>query len=134
MIVYTVEDEDARSMVSKAAERFNFKLDIEFQLVQIPKRYFTDQHSMVKLSLLSQAIGSAVSVMDAICECPPDIFIDTIGAGFGYPVVKLLCPFTKVVSYTHYPFIQDDMLKAQTVRIKHYYYRGMIFLYKMVGF
>lgn len=134
VVVYTVEDQDAREIVKKAASRFNFKLDLEFQLVRITKRYFTDQHSVIKLSLLNQAIGNIVSVIEAISTCPPDIFVDTIGVGFGYPFVKLLCPFTKVVSYTHYPFIQTDMIHEELPRYKFHYYNVMLWLYKTVGF
>ena len=41
---------------------------------------------------------------------PCDIFIDTVGVGFAFPVVKVLFG-VKVVSYTHYPTISTDMLK-----------------------
>ena len=134
VIVYTVENEDAHEIVAKAAKRFNFKLDLEFQLVRLTKRYFLDQHSVVKLSLVNQAIGNIISVIEAITICPPDIFVDTIGAGFGYPFVKLLSPCTKVVSYTHYPFIQTDMITATLPRYKFHYYNLMLTLYKTVGF
>ncbi|CAI2368264.1 unnamed protein product [Moneuplotes crassus] len=134
VIVYTVEEQDAREIVQKAAARFNFRVDFEFQLVRITRRYFTDQHSVIKLSLLSQAIGNIVSVIEAINTCPPDIFVDTIGVGFGYPFVKLLCPFTKIVSYTHYPSIQTDMIDTHLPRYKFYYYNMMLWLYKTVGF
>jgi len=41
---------------------------------------------------------------------PADVFIDTIGVAFAYPLVKLLFG-VKVVSYTHYPTISSDMMK-----------------------
>lgn len=132
-MIYTVEDMDADSIISKAQERFDFKLNVELQLVRIRKRYFTDQHSVVKLSLINQAIGNVVSVIEAISMCPPDVFVDTIGVGFSYPFVKFLCPNTKLISYTHYPFIQDDMLERANTRFKYHYYSLMIFLYQIVG-
>ncbi|CAI2367033.1 unnamed protein product [Moneuplotes crassus] len=134
IVIYTVEDQDAEEIVQRAAERFNFKVDFEFKLVRITRRYFTDQHSVVKLSLLNQAIGNIVSVIEAITTCPPDIFVDTIGVGFGYPFVKLFSPSTKVVSYTHYPFIQKDMISPELPRYKFFYYNLMLWLYKTVGY
>jgi len=41
---------------------------------------------------------------------PCDVFIDTVGVGFAYPIVKILFG-VKVASYTHYPAISYDMLK-----------------------
>lgn len=134
VVVYTVEDASAEEIIQKAADRFNFNLRLEFQLIRIKKRYFTDQHSVVKLSLLNQAIGNIVSVIEAVNTCPPDIFVDTIGVGFGYPFVKLLSPLTKVVSYTHYPFIQTDMIHSELPRYKLHYYNMMLWLYKTVGY
>ena len=80
IIIYTVEELDAQSIIAKAQQRFEFRIKIEFRLLRIKKRYFTDLTKMVKLQLISQAIGSIVSVFDAIYTFPPDVFIDTIGA------------------------------------------------------
>jgi len=45
---------------------------------------------------------------------PCDVFIDTVGVGFAYPIVKILFG-VKVASYTHYPAISYDMLKQTKV-------------------
>lgn len=47
---------------------------------------------------------------EAMNKAPCDMFIDTVGVGFAYPLVKVLYG-RKVVSYTHYPTISSDMLK-----------------------
>ena len=133
VVVYTVEELDADQIIRKAQSMFNFKLRVNIQLIRIKKRYFTDQSSMVKLSLLSQALGNIVSVVEALTAYPPDIFIDTIGVGFSYPFVKILCPSVKLISYTHYPFIQEDMLGRARTLFKKYYYNTMLILYKCVG-
>ena len=80
-------------------------------------------------------------------ESPCDIFIDTMGVGFGYPVLKLFFSL-KVYSYTHYPFIQRDMLatvaagKIQynnktpgflTKNLKLIYYWTIYYFYKFCG-
>lgn len=47
--------------------------------------------------------------MEALYRLTPDIFVDTIGLGFTYPVAKYFggC---KILSYTHYPTITSDMI------------------------
>jgi len=42
---------------------------------------------------------------------PSDVFIDTMGVGFGYPFIKLLFG-PKIYSYTHYPIVSYDMLQV----------------------
>ena len=42
---------------------------------------------------------------------PCDVFVDTTGVGFAYPVVKLAMGI-KVFSYTHYPTVSQDMLNT----------------------
>jgi len=61
------------------------------------------------------------------------MLIDTIGVGFSYPFVKLMCPGIKLLSYTHYPFIQQNMLDLATTNFKFHYYSLMLFLYRLVG-
>ena len=47
---------------------------------------------------------------EAMNKAPVDLFIDTVGVAFAYPLIKLLYG-VKIVSYTHYPTISSDMLK-----------------------
>lgn len=41
---------------------------------------------------------------------PSSLIIDTLGNAFAYPAFRLLWPTVQVVSYTHYPFISEDMI------------------------
>jgi len=61
-------------------------------------------------TLLGQALGHIILANEAINSLTPDVLIDTHGLGFSYFWIKLMAPFTKVVGYTHYPFIQKNML------------------------
>ena len=65
-------------------------------------------------TLLWQLIAYWRVVYEALTLQPTDIFIDTIGVGFAYPLVKVFFG-VKVVSYTHYPTISSDMLKQTDV-------------------
>ena len=42
---------------------------------------------------------------------PCDIFIDTMGVGFAYPIVKIFFP-VYLYSYTHYPIVSSDMIET----------------------
>lgn len=61
-------------------------------------------------TLLWQLIAYNKVCIEALSTVPCDVFIDTIGVGFAYPLVKILFG-CKIVSYTHYPTISSDMLK-----------------------
>lgn len=57
-----------------------------------------------------QILGYHKTCFEALTTHPCDIFVDTVGVGFAYAMVKLVFG-VKVVSYTHYPTISYDMLK-----------------------
>jgi len=85
--------------------------------------------------------------VEALAKVPCDVFIDTIGVGFAYPLVKILFG-CKVVSYTHYPTISSDMLSQIDVNqfnnqhaqnpvkraVKKVYYRILMALYSRCGY
>lgn len=66
-----------------------------------------------------------VVVIDGLKQFVPDIFFDTTGLAFTYPVVKVLTG-SKILSYTHYPTISTDML--QRVREKRTTYNNDAFV------
>lgn len=78
---------------------------------------------------------------------PCDIFVDTTGIAYAYPLVKVMFP-TKIFSYTHYPTVSEDMVATVAEgrkqfnneatggpkqMIKLVYYRILIGLYKICG-
>ncbi len=94
--------------------------------------------------MIMQLLAFQRTCFEAMTLFPCDIFVDTVGVGFAYPLVKLLFG-VKVVSYTHYPTISNDMLKqADTAqfnnnltglkaKIKKIYYRILIKIYTFCG-
>lgn len=54
--------------------------------------------------MLFQSIGSMLVGLECILRLTPDVYCDTMGAAFTYPVVHYLCN-AKVVAYVHYPII-----------------------------
>lgn len=101
-------------------------------------------------TLLAQCMGSVWLGYEALKLLQPDIFIDTMGYAFTYPLFKYVgrC---KVVSYTHYPTISNDMIKQIYRRVlsnnnrqyiarnpfltgaKIVYYKSFAFIYSLVG-
>ena len=68
-----------------------------------------------------------IVAFDAIRQVVPDIFCDTTGHAFTYPVIKMLTG-SKILSYTHYPTISTDML--QRVREQRVQYNNNAFISK----
>ena len=62
---------------------------------------------------------------------PCDIYVDTMGVGFGYPFVNLLYGIS-IYSYTHYPIVNYDMLKGASPA-KQVYYSYLIVFYQLCG-
>lgn len=59
--------------------------------------------------MVGQSIGSAVVALECLFRLTPDIFCDTTGAAFAYPLVRLLTG-ASIVAYVHYPTISTDMI------------------------
>lgn len=60
--------------------------------------------------MLCQSLSSVIVGLECILRRNPDIYCDTMGAAFTYPLAKLLFG-CHVVAYTHYPIISTDMLQ-----------------------
>lgn len=75
--------------------------------------------------MLLQSLASIRVVLDGLRQFVPDVFADTTGLAFTYPVVKMLCG-CKILSYTHYPTISTDML--QRVRERRAQYNNGAFI------
>ena len=98
-------------------------------------------------TLFWQALASWRVCFHAVNIAPCDIFVDTLGIAYAYPIVKLFFG-CKIYSYTHYPIVRTDMV--ETVRkgevqfnnkddgalrkyVKVIYYQILTFLYMYMG-
>ncbi|RUS33670.1 ALG11 protein [Jimgerdemannia flammicorona] len=91
--------------------RFNIELDprtISFE--SLFRRGWVEESRYPCFTLLGQSLGSLILGWEAINTVIPDLFFDTMGYAFTYPMVKLLTD-AKVAAYVHYPTISSDMLK-----------------------
>ncbi|KAH6586689.1 hypothetical protein BASA50_009948 [Batrachochytrium salamandrivorans] len=62
-----------------------------------------------RLTLLLQSLGSMITGWEAMQQIIPDVFVDTIGFAFIYPIAKFFG--AKVIPYVHYPTISSDMIQ-----------------------
>lgn len=111
-------DADAREILKKAQNRFNVKVsekDVNF--VFLRRRGWVVAERYPYFTMLGQSLGSMVLGMEAALKYPPDVFIDTMGYAFTFPIFKYLAS-SSVGAYVHYPTISTDMLRRVRARSK----------------
>lgn len=110
-LIYTGDtDASPQDILHSVGRRFDYELDKDrIVFIYLKKRRFVDSKMWPHFTLLGQALGSAILTAEAIYKCPPDVWCDTMGYPFGYPVVHYLTKIP-IITYTHYPVISTDML------------------------
>ncbi|KAL1917360.1 uncharacterized protein VTP21DRAFT_5016 [Calcarisporiella thermophila] len=116
--IYTGDTDATKDqIISRAKERFNIELDTDrIVFVFLQGRKWVEDKRYPRFTLLGQALGSMVLGWEALNLLVPDIYFDTMGYSFTYPLVKLLCG-CPVASYVHYPTISSDMLRRISGRV-----------------
>ncbi|PVU88717.1 hypothetical protein BB561_005730 [Smittium simulii] len=116
-VVYTAykDDEDKQKILEEVKKKFRIEIDPDFIIIiRLNNLKYVDT-SYPRLRLLMQSLGSMLLCFEALSKFTPDIYIDTVGYAFTYPLVQLLFRI-KVVSYTHYPTISSDMYQVVASR------------------
>ncbi|KAI9221349.1 GDP-Man:Man(3)GlcNAc(2)-PP-Dol alpha-1,2-mannosyltransferase [Blastocladiella britannica] len=112
-VIYTGDtDATGNEILARATARFGIELNASrIRFVFLRRRWLIQDTTYPRLTLIGQSVGSAIFVVEALIQCLPDIFCDTMGYAFTYPVVKLIsgCP---ILTYTHYPSVSSDMIRA----------------------
>ena len=91
-----------------AKDRFSIDCD-EVEFVSIPFSDSMHAYNYPFLTLAFQIIAFILVSFHAVYTYPCDVFVDTLGVAVAYVFVKMFFG-CKIVSYTHYPMIQHDML------------------------
>ncbi|XP_004577733.2 GDP-Man:Man(3)GlcNAc(2)-PP-Dol alpha-1,2-mannosyltransferase [Ochotona princeps] len=108
--VYTGDTNVTGEQILEGAfRRFNIRLSHPVRFVFLRKRYLVEDSRYPHFTLLGQSLGSIFLGWEALMQCVPDIYIDSMGYAFTLPLFKYLggC---RVGSYVHYPTISTDML------------------------
>ncbi|XP_032453976.1 GDP-Man:Man(3)GlcNAc(2)-PP-Dol alpha-1,2-mannosyltransferase [Nasonia vitripennis] len=149
--IYTGDlDADRDKILNNVEKVFNIKVQDNVKFIYLFTRKWVEADNYPYFTILGQSLGSIRLGFEALQQLQPDIFIDTMGYAFTYPLFKYIggC---KVASYTHYPTISTDMLRHVYRRAyarnnrkviarnpfltaaKIVYYKIFAFLYGIVG-
>ncbi|KAH8299631.1 hypothetical protein KR044_003816, partial [Drosophila immigrans] len=117
IVIYTGDiDSTPSAILLKAKNVFNISFDVDqITFVFLKQRHWVEARKYPHFTLLGQSLGSIVMGLEAVCKFPPDIFIDTMGYAFTYPLFRFLAG-SRLGSYVHYPVISTDMLKKVQFR------------------
>ncbi|KAM5311149.1 GDP-Man:Man(3)GlcNAc(2)-PP-Dol alpha-1,2-mannosyltransferase [Glossophaga mutica] len=150
-VVYTGDvNVSSEQILEGAFRRFNIRLTHPVTFIFLRKRYLVEDSLYPHFTLLLQSLGSLLLGWEALTQCVPDVYIDSMGYAFTLPLFKYLggC---RVGSYVHYPTISTDMLsvvKSRSVGFnnaafitrnpvlstgKLLYYYFFAFMYGLVG-
>ncbi|XP_032666724.1 GDP-Man:Man(3)GlcNAc(2)-PP-Dol alpha-1,2-mannosyltransferase isoform X2 [Odontomachus brunneus] len=112
-------------ILNRTEKVFNLKLQRNITFVYLHRRKWVEASMYPYFTLLGQSLGSIWLGIEALNNFLPDIYIDTMGYAFTYPLFKYIggC---RVGSYTHYPTISHDMLKYVYKRVISYNNRRIV--------
>ncbi|KAL7288405.1 hypothetical protein TKK_0017494 [Trichogramma kaykai] len=151
VFIYTGDlDYDRETILANVEKVFDLKLHNNINIVYLHRRNWVEAKRYPFCTLLGQSLGSIWLGWEALTLFKPDIYIDTMGYAFTYPLFKYFggC---KVASYTHYPIISSDMCNQVSngsvsvtnceliaknpflSTLKLGYYKGIAFLYSLAG-
>lgn len=100
-------------MLRKARDRFDIDLvsdEGRIAFLPLKSRGLVADKYWRRLTMLGQSFGGAILACEACAELIPEVFIDTMGYAFAFPVVRLFKYDCPIGAYVHYPTISTDML------------------------
>jgi alpha-1,2-mannosyltransferase len=117
IIVYTGDyDCTVEKIVDIVHKRFTIKMDAtRLNFVYLKTRPLLLDKFYPIFTLLGQSLGSMIVGFEAIVKFVPDIYFETTGYAFTYPIFYYLANIP-VCCYVHYPTISVDMLNNVSQR------------------
>lgn len=112
VVIYTTNsDALPLQILNKASDKFQITNMDTNRIVFIYLSKFNnliDGNYWKHFTLVGQLFGSVLLSIEALCALSPDVWIDTIGLPGSYLVIGALFK-GPIMTYTHYPIIQNDM-------------------------
>ncbi|KAI8870368.1 hypothetical protein GQ42DRAFT_178626 [Ramicandelaber brevisporus] len=137
-VVYTGDtDATSEAILRRAQQRFNLKIDSSrVVIIHLQRRDWVEARRYPVFTILGETLGSLVLGYEALNRVVPDIFIDSMGYAFTYPLVRY---FTRgsvpLLAYVHYPTISTDMLeRVQTGQTGVESHRSLAGRHPLLGF
>lgn len=149
IVIYAGDGSTPEALASSVESRFNLSVAPTFRVVPLHSRTQLLPEHYPRLTMVRQAAASVRVAAEALSVVVPEVWIDTTGWAFPYPMVKLAG--AKVAAYVHYPTISTDMLQRVRDRdamynnnaavansstlsaFKVFYYHALAMLYGGVG-
>jgi alpha-1,2-mannosyltransferase len=152
VVVMTGDAASDADILALAKQRFGLALAPErVSFVRLRLRFLVEAELYPHFTMLLQSLGSVLLALEGAFRCQPDVFFDSMGFAFAFPVFRWMVG-SQVCCYVHYPTISTDMLDAvaeqrpQAVhnagsvrqsawrtRAKLIYYRMFARLYRFMG-
>ncbi|SOV05122.1 related to ALG11 - required for asparagine-linked glycosylation [Ustilago sp. UG-2017a] len=113
VVIYTGDFPAAskEQILAKASARFGISIDSNrITLIPLVRRWMVQDTAWSCFTLLGQSYGSVWLAFEAMSQLVPDVWVDTMGYAFTYPVVGLFDRKLPIGTYVHYPVISTDML------------------------
>ncbi|KAI8986146.1 mannosyltransferase [Trametes punicea] len=110
-VVYSGDiDATKEKIIDKVKARFDIELSPRtLHFVFLQSRHLVEDSAWPRFTLLGQSVGSMYLAYEAMTSLIPDLFIDTMGYAFTFPVVSLMGNIP-IGAYVHYPTISTTML------------------------
>lgn len=126
-LLYTGDsDVTPKQILSKCRNNFNIHIDADrLEFIFLNQRKWVEAEKYPAFTLLGQSIGSIILGFEALLKFQPDIFMDTMGYAFTYPIFKYIGG-ARVSCYTHYPTISTDMLRRVASRKTSFNNKGHV--------
>ncbi|KAJ2744072.1 asparagine-linked glycosylation protein [Coemansia sp. BCRC 34301] len=150
-VIYSGDAISRDDLLRNVSAKFGMSISPEtVYIVDLSKRWWID-YKFPRLTLVMQSIGSLVLASQAMHLFCPDVFVETVGFAFTYPLVRMLSARIPIVAYTHYPSISSDMQTMVSSReagfnnsdhiaqsallsaLKSFYYRVFAIAYAFAG-
>ncbi len=128
LIIYSfLGDIDAKpqQILTKVNNNFKINLNFDIQFVYLNQRKYILANLYPYFTLLGQSLGSILLAFEAINKCVPNVFIDSMGYSFTFPIFRYLGD-CRVGAYVHYPTISTDMLEMVSNTVTTYNNRSFI--------
>nr|CAG4640919.1 EOG090X07J8 [Eulimnadia texana] len=109
LVIYTGDSVPGDQIIREAKQRFNVHINENVQFCHLKKRRWVEAACYPFFTLLGQSLGSVVLGFEALWKLVPDVYIDTMGYAFTYPLFRHFGQ-CQVGCYVHYPTISSDML------------------------
>ena len=126
-VVYTGDvDVTGEQILERVKSRFGIHLSSErVHFVFMRLRWLVEATTWSRLTLAGQSLGSVFLGLEGFCKFIPDLYFDSMGYAFTYPLFLWVGRCT-VLAYVHYPVVSTDMLQVVASRESTYNNAGHI--------